>query len=111
MSRKTIQVCVPKGGPLRYVYADDFDLSRREGANLRRASTVEPVRCPELDPNRWFWQVDLRPVGGPVTVCRDDGLPFETREQAIQWEVDWLEANLNRLDVNGLLASPSVLGG
>lgn len=96
---RLVEVVVPRSGSPRFVYTDGFDLSGRHPVRIFRASTVEPVQRPDIDDRRWFWEVDLSPVGGPRTVCDEDGRPFESREAAIAWEVRWLREHLCSLKV------------
>jgi hypothetical protein len=64
------------------IYSDDLrDLLKQGRANIRRVSTVEPTEDGR-------WQADLSPVGGPILEA------CETRQEALNNEVQWLEHNI-----------------
>ena len=69
-------------GKISFVYCDELRPLLQQGrAEIRRASTVEPTPDGR-------WQADLAPVGGPrLPIC-------ETRQEALQNEVQWLEQNI-----------------
>ena len=48
-------------------------------ATIKRASHVEPEGLQ--------WVADMSPLGGPKSK------PFNTREEALQWERDWVWSN------------------
>lgn len=87
-------------GEIRTIHSDDaMPILRSLGGDLtiRRASHVEPysglateakAALPEnisANPDDWF--ADMSPSGGPV------GGPFLTRQEALDWERDWLLAH------------------
>ena len=55
---------------------------------IKRASHVEPI---EVD-GVVRWQADMGPVGGPILK------PFATRQEALDAEKVWLEANIIKPD-------------
>lgn len=69
-------------GQTQFIWNDKLkDLFNEGTGAIRRASHVEPT--PE---GRWV--ADLAPVGGPVLEAKD------TRAEALEAEVAWLEANI-----------------
>lgn len=73
-----LKVLVDTDGAIRFVYADDLRGLLQEGnASIVRASHVEPT----IDGR---WTADLTPVSGPIMG------PFDTRKEAIDREVEWL---------------------
>lgn len=81
MATKVIRVS--PSGEVRAIYDDSLaPLLQKGKASIARASYVEPD--PE-DPTSWM--VDLSASGGPVKKG------FTTREEALKWEVDWLNEN------------------
>lgn len=77
-----IQVC-PEGD-LIMVYQDPVKIFLDLGnAIIKRASHVEPdgrYGC--------SWTADMSPVGGPILG------PFDTRQEALVAEVDWLQNSM-----------------
>lgn len=71
------------------VYNDEL-MKLFEGCEMqiKRASHVEPI---EVD-GVVRWQADMGPVGGPILK------PFATRQEALDAEKVWLEANIIRAD-------------
>ena len=70
-----------------FVHSDELDRIFRDHGfrgTPKWASHVEPV-------GEGQWQADLSPVGGPLLG------PYDTRTEAIQAEVDWLNANLHKI--------------
>jgi hypothetical protein len=66
---------------MRFIYDDRIrGLTDHGTATIERASHVEPTAD-----NRW--SADMSPVGGPVLG------PFDTREEALKSEVEWLLTN------------------
>lgn len=75
------EIVILPDGTLHFIYYDELKPLLEIGKpQLRRASHVDPTH--EGD-----WHADLSPVGGPKLG------PFDTREEAITAEVDWLIAN------------------
>jgi hypothetical protein len=68
-------------GELRCLYGEAVNLHDIGTPHIQRASHVEP------DSNG-NWNADLSPVKGPQLG------PFETRTQAIDAEITWLEENV-----------------
>lgn len=56
--------------------------------DTKRASHVEPVPHPEGGPLP-NWNVDLSPVNGPACLSQT----YQTREEALHAEADWIENN------------------
>lgn len=75
-------IYIEPDGQVRFVHSDDAASLFEEHVGLatQRASHVEP--------DGKEWTVDLRPVGGPVW------RGFSTKRQALEAEVNWLEARL-----------------
>lgn len=77
-----ITLTIDENGQGRCIYTDELaDYLEETGAKVRRASNVEP------GPDGG-WIVDLSPSGGPANVG-----PFKLREDALKYEVQWLEKN------------------
>ena len=77
----TTLIVVEPDGEIRYIYDDALrEIMRLGDAVITRASHVEPTEQGE-------WTADMRPSDGPVLG------PFVTREEALQAERRWLEAN------------------
>ena len=74
------KLIISPNGDTRFVYDDNLrGLMEMGDAKISRASHVEP------DPdNPTEWMVDLSPVGGPTQKG------FKLREEALRWEVEWL---------------------
>lgn len=84
MSQKIITV--KPDGSMEFVYNDKLrGLIKQGEAKITRASTIEPGD-PSLgqDPLRWYATMFDGPVLGP----------FETREQALAEEEEWINKNL-----------------
>lgn len=76
-------ISIDGNGGVKCIYSDDLaDYIAETGGKIKRASSVEP------DPNGGGWLVDLTPVGGKSNIG-----PFRLREDALKYEVDWLERN------------------
>lgn len=74
-------IIVRPNGTVEFVYIDELRDLLLEGAPIiKRVSHVEP------DGIRWM--ADLSPVNGPLLG------PFDTREQALSAEVDYLNINV-----------------
>lgn len=70
-------------GSAQCIYDEKIPLQEMGAIDIKRASHVEPD--PDR-PGKWF--ADLNPVGGP----RVTG--FDTRADALAYEIQWLEAQL-----------------
>ena len=97
-SCQTIKVVIPRSGGVRALYSPVAQalLAPLGDIQIRRASRVEPTGSlspealswltehndGELPPNTWW--ADLLPVDGPVLG------PFNTRDYALQEEIEWL---------------------
>ena len=76
---KTIQLRL-RGDTIRHIYSDDLlSLASQGKAVTARASHVEP--------GNGGWMVDLTPVNGPIMG------PYPRRDEALNAEVEWLNAN------------------
>lgn len=73
---------------LRFIYSDNLRHLLDEDAIIQRASHVEPCGTK--------WTADLTPVGGPILG------PFDTRQQAIEEEVLWLNSNISSIELKGM---------
>ena len=72
-----MDLIVSCSGEVRAIYSEVIDLASLGPLQIERASYVEPDE-------RSGWQVDLRPVDGPVHAG------FALRSQALAFEKDWL---------------------
>lgn len=81
MNRRLV---IRPGGDVQYVYADEL---RPLAASLGSAETR---RASHVEPDGDSWSVDLSPSGGPKVGG------FETRQSAIDFELDWLDKNVIR---------------
>jgi hypothetical protein len=82
----SIIICVSKTGDrLSFIHNDKLmGLTKHGRSTISRASFVEPSADNK-------WTADMAPVGGPVLG------PFDTRSEALDKEVKWLnENNLGR---------------
>ena len=75
-----MQLLVEPGGAVRCIYSEQVDLSALGRPTIRRGSHVEPTEDGR-------WTADLSPIDGPVLG------PFDSRSQALQAEVRWLEGH------------------
>lgn len=81
-TKRTLSVHVEATGAVRYIYSDDLRFLQDLGeARINRASHVEPT----VDGK---WVADMSPVGGPALG------PFESRSQALEEEVAWLDLHM-----------------
>ena len=72
---------VVREGEIRFIHQDDLAEAFQAGKFVtRRASHVEP--------GNGGWNVDLRPVNGPVLG------PFHRRDAALEAEANWLRQRL-----------------
>jgi hypothetical protein len=75
---------ITKDGHVRFLYDDRLKSLLNLGvAEVKRASHVEPEMA--SDGVKWF--ADLAPVGGPKLSG------FDTREEALGAEIEWLNRN------------------
>ena len=75
-----MNLIIEKDGQVRGVYGEEIALDALGPLRIERASHVEPD-------SQGRWLADLSPVGGPVLG------PYEKRSEALEAEVEWLEAN------------------
>mgnify|MGYP001185070796 CR=1 FL=1 len=68
-------------GTAKMIYTEELDLNELGQLNISRASHVEPTADGK-------WTADMKPVGGPVLG------PYDTRKEALEEEVKWLELNI-----------------
>jgi len=68
-------------GSAKMIYTEELDLNELGQLNISRASHVEPTADGK-------WTADMKPVGGPVLG------PYDTRKEALEEEVKWLELNI-----------------
>ena len=74
-----------KDGKITFIYDDVMLPFLSLGkADVRRASHVEPI----VVHGAVKWQADLAPSGGPILG------PFDTKRQALDAEVEWLNDNV-----------------
>lgn len=85
MDKKKVKI-IFKDGKMEMIHNDEFFqkhvAEEFEIEKISRASHVEPM---EDKPGLWY--ADLAPIGGP----RQE--EFKTRDEAIQFELDWINAN------------------
>jgi hypothetical protein len=77
-----MKITLSPDGTMKFIYTDKLRPLMRHGqASIKRVSHVEPT-----EDNKWH--ADLSPIQGPILG------PYETRAEALQAEVRWLEENL-----------------
>lgn len=75
-------IVVDKTGTVKMIYEDDLrGLLVAGDATIKRVSHVEPT----IDGR---WTADLSPVQGPLLG------PFDTRKQALDEEINWINTNV-----------------
>ena len=86
MERKIINV--KPGGEMQFIHDDRLrGLFKQGEASIKRASAVEPGDpAKNQDPLQWF--ADLALVHGPILGG------FDTRSEALDAEVEWINTNL-----------------
>jgi hypothetical protein len=78
---KKIRIKINEKG-IKFIYNDELRPLLQIGkSKIQRASHVEPT-----DDNKWI--ADLAPSGGPILG------PFQTRTEALQAEVQWIDENM-----------------
>lgn len=84
MSKNEQTFVILQNGDLLTIYSDELVDFMAEGGdiNIQRASHVEPYQ------HLRYWFADMSPVGGPKLG------PFDTRAEALDAEVAWLNQNL-----------------
>ena len=75
-----MQLVIERNGDVRCIYTEGIDLHQLGPLSIRRGSHVEPT-------SNGDWTADLSPVSGPELG------PFATRTEALDAEVEWLQAN------------------
>lgn len=79
-------ISIGRGGRVTFIYDDTMQGLLQTGkATVKRASHVEPFE----DGSGWY--ADMSPVGGPM--LDNGGKGFQTRELALEVEVEWLNEN------------------
>lgn len=68
-------------GTAKMIYTEEIDLNKLGKLDIKRASHVEPNSDGK-------WIADMSPVSGPVLG------PFNTRTEALNEEIKWLEKNI-----------------
>lgn len=76
-----MKIKIGSDGTITHVYDERVDLSRLGNTTIKRASHVEPTVSNE-------WTADMRPSGGGILG------PFDTRTEALEAEIKWLEENI-----------------
>jgi hypothetical protein len=88
---RQMRLVINTTGTTQTVASDDLSFVDSLGdCDVRRASHVEAVK----HDGKSMWETDLFPVGGPVLG------PFQTRTEALQKEVEWLDQRLGSLEFN-----------
>ncbi len=72
---------VVREGEIRFIHQDDL-------AEAFQAGKVVTRRASHVEPGNGGWNVDLRPVNGPLLG------PFRRRDTALQAEANWLRQHL-----------------
>ena len=81
-------ITVKPNGELVFIYDDSLrNLMSQGDACVRRASNVEPGD-PAKNQDTLQWFADLAPVHGPILGG------FDTRSEALDAEVEWINTNL-----------------
>lgn len=75
-----MQILIAPSGAIRCIYSEEVDLHQLGRLQIVRGSHVEPTPGGQ-------WTADLSPVNGPVLG------PFIQRTEALDAEVQWLEAH------------------
>jgi hypothetical protein len=75
-----VNLIFERDGQVRVVYGEEIALDALGRLKVERASHVEPDE-------QGRWMADLSPVGGPLLG------PYDRRSEALEAEVEWLEAN------------------
>ena len=103
-----MKITISPEGEVRMIGGNGLDATQLGAASKQRASHVLPVNRPLRWLFRWLrdrygeagrvaaftrrwpclWQVDLAPCDGPVVG------PFHLRENAIAYEIEWIEKNV-----------------
>lgn len=78
---KTTRLNIDPDGTVLFIYDDEI------AGMLKPLGDMEIKRASHVEPHGNGWTVDMSPVGGPLYG------PFETREFALHFEVEWLKAN------------------
>lgn len=77
-------VKIDENGTLSFIYSDNLRGFNQLGeVSTSRASHVEPIEGGK-------WTADMEPVEGPVLG------PFDTRQEALDTEVEYLKENIFR---------------
>lgn len=80
-----MRIKIRPDGTMQFIHSDRLTTAVKErfgSVAISRASHVEPTEDGR-------WTADMGPSGGPVLG------PFDTRQDALDAEVDWLRENLN----------------
>ena len=79
-----MELTIGSDGRVGFVYTEEMPMESVGRVSVRRASSVEPT-------DNGDWTADLSQSGGPTLG------PFESRSQAINAEVAWLELHLEKV--------------
>ena len=82
MQSSEVSIIVQPNGDLRMIYYDDI-------ATLLTLGDSRIVRASHVEPAAQGWTADMSPVEGPVLG------PFTLRQDALDAEVAWLQAERN----------------
>ncbi len=74
-------IVIESNGMLKHIYSDDFKIPHLGGGKIERASNVEPVHSGSE--SGWLVKIKEGPYLGP----------YARRDEALQREIDWLEAH------------------
>lgn len=82
MPRTQHVVKVLANGQIQFIYSDEL------ASALRAAGVLNIVRASHVEPNEDSkWVADMSPIKGPRLG------PYDTREEALAAEVEWIENN------------------
>jgi len=82
MSSSNVSITVQPNGDLRMIYYDEI-------STLLTLGESRIVRASHVEPDAMGWTADMSPVKGPVLG------PFALRQDALDAEVAWLQAERN----------------
>ena len=82
MSSSNVSITVQPNGDLRMIYYDEI-------STLLTLGESRIVRASHVEPDAMGWTADMSPVNGPTLG------PFALRQDALDAEVKWLQAERN----------------
>ena len=82
MRSSNVSITVQPNGDLRMIYYDEI-------ATLLTVGAARIIRASHVEPDAQGWTADMSPVDGPMLG------PFALRQDALDAEVAWLQAERN----------------